>query len=275
MKRKVLITVLVVSLTIIITGAVVGSIFLFRKDPKTKLFLAIHCEPGSNPSILKQPLQYWPALKQMVTVADSYDIKLTILFNPQWGQYILLNTTRLNLVRAWEINGHEIGVHHHGPHHQEWNGYTNQVNYLSNPNYLGNISDMMSILNQLPSSGKMLSGCISTTDDIPYDCPQCLKYSVDGGSDKVDHLYSKPALKTFNGVEVYQVTHAIFNAIESEVNIDLEHFGELYKERNNEYIMGLVWHAFNYDQTPQAFDSLFGYLHQESIQTYTLTSIFE
>ncbi|MBD3193401.1 MAG: hypothetical protein GF308_22385 [Candidatus Heimdallarchaeota archaeon] len=273
MMKKIWTIISVIVLILIIGGIGIGIFYYFTREPEVQLYLAIHCEPGAVPSSLDQPETYWPFLKTMVTKADQYGIKLNLLFNPQWAHYILQNTSRFFMIRNWEANGHEIGVHHHGPHHGGWNGYTNQVDYQGDPRYLGNISDMMIPLNQLPASGQIVSGCISTQDDIEYDCPEGLLYTTYGGGDKLDHLWSFPDYGYYNDQTVLRVTHALFGSEKNEVVIDLDQFKELYQEKNNEFVMGLVWHAFNYAENPSTYIDFFSYLQQEGIQTHTLPEI--
>ena len=89
----------------------------------------------------------------------------------------------------------------------------------------------------------------------------------------MDHLWSKPSSMIFAGLNTIRVTHARFGTPQSEINIDLNEFKTLYQERNREYVMGLVWHVFNYADDPFEFIQLFEYLNSESISTLTVDQI--
>ena len=45
-------------------------------------------------------------------------------FNPQWAEYILEDSNRINLLKHWQSQNYEIGIHHQGYDHGDWNGYT-------------------------------------------------------------------------------------------------------------------------------------------------------
>ncbi len=264
----------IIIIGIVVTGTSLG-IFLLSPEPvESKLFIAIHCEPGTLPQSVDYPEQYWLDLRAMIIEADIHDIKLTLLFNPQWATYILNDTNRLTMVRNWDANGHEIGLHHHGAHMNNWNGYTNQADYQTGPKYLGTISDMMTLMNQLPASGQINTACVATDEDIDYDFPLDVPFRTFGGSDKLGHLWSTPETSTYNEQTVLGVSHARFADILSEVNIDLDEFKGLVVQ-NQEEVMGLVWHVFNYADNPSAFISLFEYLDDEGIDTWTVSEIME
>ncbi len=95
----------------------------------------------------------WQALMDLVDLADSYAIPLTLQFSPPYIDFMqqprcdrllaggraypknsnTLYTRCLDLVMAWEENGHEISLHHHGPHHDplKFDGYTNREVYTT------------------------------------------------------------------------------------------------------------------------------------------------
>jgi len=94
----------------------------------------------------------WKALMDVVDLADSFGIHLTLQFSPPYIDFILqsrcddtLRTGRVypkgsdgvlctscrDLVLAWGAGGHELSLHHHGPNHDplKFDGYTNQEVY--------------------------------------------------------------------------------------------------------------------------------------------------
>ncbi|MBF0433390.1 MAG: hypothetical protein HQK83_19085, partial [Fibrobacteria bacterium] len=71
-------------------------------------FIAIHNEPAP-PNL---PVDVSVTLKQMVRKADSYNIKLTIMLNSSWEDYI-----SDSIINVWRQDGHEIAAHHHSTIH--------------------------------------------------------------------------------------------------------------------------------------------------------------
>jgi hypothetical protein len=60
----------------------------------------------------------------MVQRADSYKMKLTLMFSAQFADHILESPERTAEVRQWKASGHEIAAHHHSIFHGNWDGYT-------------------------------------------------------------------------------------------------------------------------------------------------------
>ncbi len=234
-RKRIILFVIIISLILLGTGIGLGTFFGINKP--TRLFIAIHCEPGSFPATTDYPEQYWFNLLQMISQADQNDVKLNLLFNPQWGSYILQNTTRFSLVRSWESNGHEIGLHVHGPNQGSWCGYTNQAAFASDPKYLGTIAEMMVIMNQLPAFGQILTTCSATDEDIIFDYPVGVLFRTSGGSEKMNHLWSKPTTETFTGQSTAGFNHARYGNIQSDINKTLTNSSNYTKSA----IMNMLW----------------------------------
>lgn len=83
-------------------------------------FFAIHFEPRSATN---STFEY---LKDLIADADQYRIKLTLQFTPSWAKLILNDPVKIEHLRKWQENGHEVAAHHHGAHHGlDADGYTN------------------------------------------------------------------------------------------------------------------------------------------------------
>ena len=111
-------------------------------------FVMIHFEAGyqgrlNNDLPINIPQEYmtihlgWQAYlfdtaKKLVQKANDYGFRLTLAFNPQWAEYVLLDNTKVNLVKQWQENGHEVAFHHHSVNHPDWNGYSNDPNAINN-----------------------------------------------------------------------------------------------------------------------------------------------
>lgn len=243
-------------------------------EQNVDFFIAIHCEPGNDPMSTNYAALNWPALAHLVNSADNHDMKLTLLMNPQWVEYILEDNVRLNLARSWESNGHELGLHTHGPHMNNWNGYTNQEHYFNSPDFIGTMDDLMDVVNQLPASGQMITACIAS-EDQEYDFPSGITYETNGGADKFDDLWSIPTEYTWNDVDVLRVTHARYAVPFSDVNIDLQQMGRLLDQNESDEVMGIVFHCFEYADNAVPYNALFRLLEGNGIQTNTVSAIIE
>jgi hypothetical protein len=93
-----------------------------HSSPST--FFAVHCEAGTQGPPLKWQEAHWPAL---------------VRFNPQWAEYILKDAQRLQRVKGWQNNGHEIALHYHMVRHGDWCGYTNREEWKRDPRYRGTV----------------------------------------------------------------------------------------------------------------------------------------
>ena len=241
-------------------------------DFNSNLLIIIHMEPGNFPDTTEQPGEYWDELVDLVELANQHNLKLNLMFNPQWGTYILEEEERLNLVREWESDGHVLGVHHHGPQMGAWNGYTNQENYIYNSKYLGTIEDMMGILNQLPVSGQMLVGVISNDDDKNYDFPENFIYSLDGGINSFEDLMSTPEPCTYNNQDLICISHAIYGT-GGEVAVSLEEIELALTVANEDQVVGIVFHANNFGDAPIPYVILFEYLNKLDIESVAISDL--
>jgi hypothetical protein len=76
----------------------------------------------------------WPSTVRMIETADTFNIKLTLAIQSQMAEYILRDTSKINLFNRWVDNGHELAMHHHGVNHIDWGGYTNRFQGIPYPN---------------------------------------------------------------------------------------------------------------------------------------------
>ena len=88
-------------------------------------FVAVHNEPHHRPGGETLLADSYHILRRMVTKADRYNIRLTLMFSPQWADHIAASEDRLREVAGWKATGHEIAGHHHSIQHGNWDGYTN------------------------------------------------------------------------------------------------------------------------------------------------------
>ncbi len=147
-------------------------------------FIAIHNEPFNMPGGEKRIEKSFSVLREMVKKANEYNIKLTLMFSPQWADYIVKDKERLTEVKRWEEEGHEIAAHHHSIYHGNWDGYTNYPEDVAKKErikrkgfsepYLGTLKDLISKLKMI--NPDIHSGCMNDEkdknclpDEIIYD----------------------------------------------------------------------------------------------------------
>lgn len=241
------------------------------------MFIAIHNEPGgSHYSDLEYQAENWPGLVDLIESADEYGHKLTLLFNPQWAEYILQDDEKLSLVRSWESNGHELGVHSHSVNAKvTWNGYTNQEEYSIRTDYIGDMDEMMDLLNQLPASGQMKTAAV-TDDDSDYDYPSGVIYDVDGGWSEYEDLVSTPTTVVWGSSTLIGLKHARYSDPAGfDISMGTDDIDNAIEEYEEGQVLGVVFHNFEYNDDPAPYDFLFQYLDQKGITTRAVSDIHE
>lgn len=124
-------------------------------------FLVIHFEVGENTKNLEYQEAYWPEVNNLIALSKPYKANLTLQFNPQWVEYFLKDKTKLELLKKWQQEGHEIGFHHHGYDHEGWDGYTNRSGKEDDPRFRGNMANMMELWEQFVQRFVFLYGRVS------------------------------------------------------------------------------------------------------------------
>lgn len=240
-------------------------------------FVAIHMEPGvglEEQKNLTNPKTYWSNLISLIETADKYNIKLTLLFNPQWAEYILQDNSRLTLLRSWEAEGHEMGYHQHGVTQGQnyWNGYTSVPSQQKGPHYFGTIEEAMSLLTQLPANGKIYTAGVNIDDkDLQYDWPTGVQYRTNGGGEQKTAVGS-PTTLTINNQTITQVIHRIF--IPGENATTLEDIEEDIGEAEVGQLVGIVFHVHNFnDETKSEYENLFQFFNDKEISIKAVKDI--
>ena len=214
-------------------------------------FIAIHNEPYNQQNGSDLIERNYLILTQMVERANSYNIKLTLMFTAQWADYIAESPTRLSDLRTWAEQGHEIAAHHHSIYHGNWDGYTDYLpkEALAQRNkqgkkgekYFGTLEDFITSLEQI--NPDINSGCLNDEndkralpDDIIYDtCSGFANYGQPGrqlgdGASQEKGKNEYVTVGTYNGIERKWLTHfqittaqrqqqaqALFNSMDSGV----------------------------------------------------------
>jgi hypothetical protein len=136
-------------------------------------FIAIHNEPYHFPGGRRALGASYRTLVEMVERADEYQIKLTLMFAPQWADFIADDSERMDLLAKWKNNGHEIAGHHHSIYHGNWDGYTNypvrhalaeRARHTPRPErYLGTLKDFLAKVRKLEPT--LQCGCMNDEFD--------------------------------------------------------------------------------------------------------------
>jgi hypothetical protein len=281
MCRKKAFTIAACTLLFLCSAAISANASGKSKTGPFGVFFAMHMEVGTQkPEFLHQE-QYWPRVVQMISISNRYDAKITLLFNPQWATYILMDQNRFDMVKKWQRQGHEIGLHYHLVTHNDWCGYTNRNDavYIDSPYYQGNVADMMQILKQLAAPEPVLTGCCGgdiATKSFPYckpvppglideiDFPNEIIYDIDGIFDG----RTNPIQFEFNGKARYHLRHGI--AIEKS---DIEERLNEMDSAECDEIVGFVTHESDYD--PQLLKEVFQYLKERQIHIQTVRHIMK
>ncbi|HDZ00776.1 MAG TPA: hypothetical protein ENH52_04860 [Nitrospirae bacterium] len=230
-------------------------------------FFEVHLEP------LNANEDMFNVLLEFVDSAAQYNIKLTLLFTPQWVEMILSDADKIDLLSQWRENGHEVGGHHHGPGVCPWDGYTNlDVNSQEFKNrqnnvpcpesvreqeeYLGDMDDYMNLLSNLGSIKTV------TMSDADVDWPEGAVYSA--GGRRLIEAISEPELVIYNGLEVYKLSSAPLKSeetvLEELITVD-DLKNEYLSEKEGKF--GLNSHAADYKQNPDLYKEWFEFLNKQ------------
>ncbi len=186
-------------------------------------FIAVHNEP--NIPALDENFR---ALKDLVEKANEYNMKLTLMFTPQWVRFILDDPKKEAHFERWIDQGHEIAGHHHSIWHGgKWDGFTYLPEGLAlrirhamgkHELYLGDLDDYTFVLSHL--NPDIHSGCMNDEhdkrvmpDSIVYDtCSGFANFGPPGrrigDSSAIKGINMYISVGNINGIERRWLTHA-------------------------------------------------------------------
>ncbi len=237
----------------------------------------------------------WLSTVHMVETADTFNIKLTLALQSQMAEYILQDNEKINLMNEWVQNGHELAMHHHGINHIDWGGYTNRFQGTSYPDdymwidkfensglYRGNMPESFNYLQQLATeiNDSIVTGCIG---DTQIDKPNGIIYFTKGGEILEDLIYT-PDTITLPNETLYFLSHY------QVVSVFKNEYGEFLDEVTNyqyatakldtvmmninqiddDQIMGIVYHVFDYYRFPNIYRDLFSFLSQNQVNNKSI-----
>lgn len=228
------------------------------------MFMVVHFEVGGDTRSLEFQQAMWQPAVELVALSEEYGVKLNLQLNPQWAEYILGDRSRLDLLRRWQQQGHEIGLHHHGYDHGGWNGYTNRPGKEDDPRFRGSVHDMMKLMKQLVYPYQISSGTIT---DEEFDYPQDIEYDTEGI--QIYHARGKPKWVTLGGNNrVIQVGMA-FLSFEG----DIESLKCEYLKSKIDEIFGVVTHEKDFAKNPMIIEKWFKFIKSRGETIKTVSQI--
>ena len=230
-------------------------------------YLIIHFEPATDAQID----EIWPYLQDFISSADAGNHEITLAFAHHWASNILDNSTRLNEVRTWETNGHELALHHHSRDHPtEWDGYSNSPTPPRPSTYKGNMSALMELMNQLPADGKMVT---AAGDGRETDWHPDLLYSAEAGDKVPADMVSQPETITYVGNDVMMVTKAGYQVHFTSYDLNLEYIDSELNTTSDADILGFVIQNETFIDFVSELQALFDLLENRSLPLRSLGDI--
>jgi len=239
-------------------------------------FIAVHNEPSHRSGGEQLVARDYAVLQQMVKRADSYGIKLTLMFSAQWSDYIIKSTARQAEVAAWKKNGHEVSTHHHSIYHGNWDGYTDYTRQEAEAQrkkqnkkpeqYLGTLNDYWARLKKLDPG--IRSGCANDEadkkvlpDGVIYDtCSGFANYgpvgqrATDTSAVKGKNEYA--TVGTYKNIERTWLTHFQITTDSRQKEAQ-----KVFATMSGSTVYGSVTHSVTSQATP--FYSFLEYLHSQ------------
>ncbi|MBP7216793.1 MAG: hypothetical protein KBA46_05855 [Candidatus Omnitrophica bacterium] len=303
MNRKRFIDVFIILIMFFLTGALVidqsaaTALTLAKKQRSNAIargqvaprqsFFEIHMEPTTATE------RMFSQLRKLVSYADQYGIKTTLLFTPQWVEMILKDSSKMNQIKAWRGEGHEIGGHHHALSEIDrtmcvWDGYTNlEINksdllkikekcteekpvllqywnrLLEDSKYPQTMNQYMSVLSKLGDikTVTMSGGAI----DWP-DGPVC-----EGGGRRLETAISLPRTIMLNNHPVTKLGGVALLPRGDSLRRSAS-LAQLKQEylSTKEGIFGVVIHPDDFVQDPDLYKQWFEFLREQQTISMTL-----
>lgn len=279
-----------------------SNIELFKLTNHNKYtFVMIHFEAGykgrlDNDLPINLPEKYrtmdfgWQAYlfetaKKLVQKADDYGFHLTLAFNPQWAEYILLDNLKINIVKQWQESGHEVAFHHHSISHPDWNGYSNKLNAENDPiPFLGNVDAGLNFVRRLAEPTDVTTAMIG---GLPIDMPQSYEDTTQAlilaGGNQYDSFEKYGELRSLkpskvvknNGSKVIRVAHRQLTTISNDFTIEeaLETFKTEYNNMQPDDIYGIVFHCYDYHEAEDTYNKWFEFIKNKGDSIKTINEV--
>ena len=228
----------------------------------------------------------------MISLADDYNIKLTLMFTAQWADYISSSSERMAELEGWKVNGHEIAAHHHGIYHGAWDGYTGFTKEeafaqrakmgRTSEAYLGTLEDYMTHLKKI--NPYINSGCVNDEaskkempDEIIYDTCSGFSNHLALGERETDGQSPKKGINEYilsgvvNGIERKWIAHNQIPETSLEQSSE-----ETFSSLSSDKVYGIIVHS-SQRELP-TFTAYLEFLHSQDSnakKSRTLTEIIK
>jgi len=256
-------------------------------------YLAVHLEVGDSAifpwykSIAQRNtnrnLEYqralWPSLIKMIKLADSYNFKLTLYMNPQWGELIMQDAQKLSLLKSWIQHGHELAFHHHGLKHRDWNGFSNSKKAKGKPGYRGTAEEGFFHVKNLIPNYKVTTGTLTDWQTDTHDPINTFTWGGAKYGKKFEDSLSRIKVVNYKGKKLKILRHGLLgtewddNERFSRTKRQVELFIRMHKKRSKDEIYGVVTHLHDFHRRPQSLETLFDYLKGQKESVVTVKSI--
>lgn len=206
-------------------------------------------------------------------------------FNPQWAEYILLDSSKLNIVKQWQEQGHEIAFHHHSINHPDWNGYSNASNAMNNPiPFLGNVDVGLDFVKELAAPRNVTTAMIG---GLPVDMPQSYESTtgelIFTGGNQYDSFEQYGELRSLkptkvikdNGATVVRVAHRQLTTISNDFTTEeaLEILKIEYSSIQHDEIYGMVFHCYDYHEAEGIYNKWFEFIKNNGDRVKTINEV--
>ncbi len=225
-----------------------------------KAFFVVHCDPNEAYN--------FPNLEILVDSANVYNVKLTVEFTSFWIDSIIDFPYRMNKIKIWQDQGHEIGLHHHGlSAFGLWDGYSNysmeeiQESGRDTNQFIGtmdNLYDYIQLVSDLPLQ------TIGVEDSI--EMPGQVFFQTAGYD--ILHGHSDPFQYQHQMVNYCKVTHCF---LDSELKEEL--LENSYNTLQDFEFLGANTHVHNFVSTPDAILNYFRFLDDLDIPCRTVSEL--
>jgi hypothetical protein len=268
--------------------------------------LVIHLDPVAdwNEGYLSQTPDYYERANEMVEYANQYDIKLSLWIGHALAGYIAESPERMEEVKQWTRDGHELGIHHHsiykpkGPN--AWDGYTSvpdeiarrtriELNGVAEPYpEARTFEEYMKVFHKFEDEFgiELKSGIAHDQANKKVSMPNELIYSTGSGftnnGDKIEFVPNDREITkainefivtaTVNGIERKWISHYFIGNSESRRKLAEETFDSL----DSDIVFSAVCH--NIEGEINNYKRFLDFLHNrdpEASKSRTVTQVME
>lgn len=268
--------------------------------------LVIHLDPVAdwNERYLSQTPDYYERAKEMVEYANQYNIKLSLGIGHALAEYIAESPERMEEVKQWTLDGHELGIHHHsiykpkGPN--AWDGFTSvpdeiarrtriELNGVAEPYpETRTFEEYMKVFHKFEDEFgiEIKSGIAHDQANKKVSMPNELIYSTGSGftnnGDKIEFVPNDREITkainefivtaTVNGIERKWISHYFIGNSESRRKLAEETFDSL----DSDIVFSAVCH--NIEGEINNYKRFLDFLHNrdpEASKSRTVTQVME